>query len=217
MNEQDFKNLEKRLTDLENSRGSLNFPLDVSTISAIEKSPFSVLHALVLKAGFDIYTSARDITIDPPKEGETWIEDISSVQSLCFLRTISNVATKVCMPASASPYGRYFPTLTNVANLDSSQAYDCIYARIGNVVTVSGKLDIDPTTAATTVQLGISLPITSNIGATEDVGGVAFASGIASQGAAIRGDATNNRAELIYKATDVTNQPMYFTFQYRII
>jgi len=113
--------------------------------------------------------------------------------------------------------GVYTPTLTNVANLDASTAYECQYSRVGNVVYVSGKVDVDPTAPAAATQLGISLPIASNLGAAEDCGGVAFASGIAGQGAAIRGDAANNRAEMVWVSGDVTNQPMYFSFSYAVI
>lgn len=113
--------------------------------------------------------------------------------------------------------GAYTPTLTNVANLDASTVYECQYMRVGNTVTVSGRVDIDPTLAATSTQLGISLPVASNLGATEDCAGVAFASGIAGQGAAILGDAANNRAQLQYISGDITNQAMYFTFAYQVI
>lgn len=112
--------------------------------------------------------------------------------------------------------GTYTPTLTNVANLDASTAYQCQYLRVGAVVTVSGKVDVDPTAGAAT-QLGISLPIASNLGAAEDCAGTAFASGVAGQGAAILGDAANNRAEMNWVAVDTTNKAMYFTFQYEII
>jgi hypothetical protein len=113
--------------------------------------------------------------------------------------------------------GTYTPTLTNVANVTASTAYQCQWMRVGNVVTVSGKIDIDPTTTLLATQLGISIPVASNIGATEDCAGTAFASGIAGQGAAIRGDAANDRAELVYVCADITNQPMYFTFTYEVI
>lgn len=113
--------------------------------------------------------------------------------------------------------GTYTPTLTNVANLSASTAYQCQYTRVGNVVSVSGRVDIDPAAPTTSTQLGISLPVASNLGATEDCAGVAFSPGIAAQGAAILGDATNNRAQLEYIAADITNQPMYFQFQYEII
>lgn len=114
-------------------------------------------------------------------------------------------------------HGTYTPTLTNVANLDGSTAFECQYMRVGNTVTVSGKVSVDPTLTATSTQLGISLPVASNLGAEEDCAGVAFASGIAMLGAAILGDATNNRAQMQWVSSDVTDQPMYFSFSYQII
>lgn len=113
--------------------------------------------------------------------------------------------------------GVYTPTLTNVANLDGSTARECQYLRVGSTVTVSGSVDINPTLTATTTRLGISLPVASNLGAGEDCAGVAFAPTIAGQGAAILGDSSNDRAQMEWIATDVTNQPMYFTFTYQII
>ena len=113
--------------------------------------------------------------------------------------------------------GTYSPTLTNVANLDGSTAYDAQYLRVGATVFVSGKVDVNPTAPAAATQLGMSLPVASNIGAVEDVGGTAFASGIAGQGAAIIGDAANNRAEMNWVAGDVTNQPMYYSYGYQIL
>lgn len=112
--------------------------------------------------------------------------------------------------------GTYTPTLTNVANLDGSTAYAAQYSRVGNTVTVTGKVDVDPTAGAST-QLGISLPIASNFANAQECAGVAFASGIAGQGAAIQGDATNNRAEMVWVAVDTTNQSMFYTFSYQVI
>lgn len=113
--------------------------------------------------------------------------------------------------------GVYTPTLTNVANLDGSTAFECQYMRVSTVVTVSGKVSVNPTTTATSTQLGISLPVASNLGAQEDCAGTAFASAVAGQGASILGDATNNRAQMQWIATDITDQPMYFIFSYQII
>lgn len=113
--------------------------------------------------------------------------------------------------------GVYTPTLTNVANVAASTAYECQYLRVGNTVTVSGKVDVDPTLTATSTQLGISLPVASNFGTAQDCAGVAFAPGIVSQGAAILGDVTNDRAQMQWVAADVTNQAMYFTFSYQVI
>lgn len=113
--------------------------------------------------------------------------------------------------------GTWTPTLTNAANISASTAYLSHYARIGTMVICAGRVDLDPTLAATSTQLGISLPIASNFGNSFECGGTANAPNIAGQSAAIIGDTTNDRAELRYLSGDVTNQPFWFVFMYRII
>lgn len=137
---------------------------------------------------------------------------VSLTQGVTGTLPVANGGTNV-----SSTTQTYTPTLTNVANLDASTAYACQYLRVGNTVIVSGKVDVDPTTPATLTQLGISLPVASALAAAEQVGGTAFASGIAGQGAAVRGDATNDRAEMTWISGDVTNQPMYFVFAYQVL
>lgn len=112
--------------------------------------------------------------------------------------------------------GVYTPTRTSVTNLDGSTGYQCQYLRVGTVVTVSGKVDINPTATGST-ELALSLPVASNFAASEDCAGTAFASGVAGQGAAILADVVNNRARLLFVTTDTTNQEMLFQFTYRII
>lgn len=112
--------------------------------------------------------------------------------------------------------GTYTPTLTSVANIDGTTAYSCQYLRVGSVVSVSGRLDANPTSAALTT-IGISLPIASNFANTNECGGVAFCNEIAGQGAAIFADSTNDRAQMQWLAVDTADHPMFFTFQYRII
>lgn len=113
--------------------------------------------------------------------------------------------------------GTYTPTLTNVANLDASTPYQCQYMRVGSVVTVSGLVDIDPTAGAAATELGISLPIASDFANAQNCAGTAFCPTVATQGAAILGDPTNNRAQLTFVSGNTSNQSMYFTFSYVII
>ncbi len=113
--------------------------------------------------------------------------------------------------------GTYTPTLTNVTNLDASTAYECQYVRVGTIVMVSGLVDVDPTTGGgTATELGVSLPVASTFGATEDCGGVATASGV-QESAAIVADAANNRAKIVWVTSQTANTPMSFTFTYAII
>lgn len=112
--------------------------------------------------------------------------------------------------------GIYTPSLTNVSNLDGSTAYQCQYMRVGSVVTVSGKVDVNPTAAGST-EVRLTLPIASNFGASEDCGGTAFAPGVAGQGAALLADVVNNAARLLFVTSDTLNREMCFSFTYRII
>lgn len=113
--------------------------------------------------------------------------------------------------------GTYTPTLTNTSNISASTAYVCQYSRVGSVVTVSGKVDIDPTATLTSTVLGISLPSASNFSAEENLGGTAFCPTVASLGAAIFADSANDRATLKFITTDINNNSMFFSFTYRII
>lgn len=111
----------------------------------------------------------------------------------------------------------YTPTLSDVTNLDGSTAFQCLYIRLGHIVVVAGKFAANPTAGApTATELGMTLPIPSNIGAEEDVCGTATASAI-QQSARIMGDATNNRASIQWSASDTANRNFSFIFMYRII
>ena len=118
--------------------------------------------------------------------------------------------------------GVYTPTLTHVVNVAASTARQCQWLRVGSTVTVSGIVDVDPTAAGGT-ELGISLPVASNFGATEDCAGVAHAPtnpadpGAALDSGAVLRDVANNRAGMQWTAVDTANRPKCFTFTYRVI
>lgn len=113
--------------------------------------------------------------------------------------------------------GTYTPTLTNVANLDGSTAYQAQYLRVGATVHVSGRVDVNPTAGGVSTQLGISLPVASNFGAAEDCAGTGAMPTIGAESAAILADTANDRAQMEWIAGDDTNQPMYFSFTYQVI
>lgn len=110
--------------------------------------------------------------------------------------------------------GTYTPALTNVTNVTASTARKCQYMRVGNVVTVSGSLDITPTLAALAT-IGISLPIASNLALATDCAGNADAIGVSMFGS-ISGDAANDRAQLDTVAIVGANT-LYFSFSYEIL
>lgn len=114
--------------------------------------------------------------------------------------------------------GTYSPTRSAEANLDANVTMlQAQYLRVGATVTVSGRFTADPTLAATITSFEIDLPVASNIGAAEDVAGVAFCGSIAAQGAEIIGVAANNTAKIQWISGDITSQTWSFTFTYQVI
>lgn len=113
--------------------------------------------------------------------------------------------------------GTYTPTVTAVANCTASAAGTCSYLRVGNVVTVSGQVTIDPTTTLTLTQVGISLPLASNLASSNNCNGVACNPLDYGEVAAIAGDSTNDRAELQCTPTAVTSRTWSFTFTYEVL
>lgn len=118
-------------------------------------------------------------------------------------------------PTFANIYGTtYTPTLSNTTNIDSSTAFLSQYNRVGNVVTVSTRVEIDATALANTV-LGISLPIASNFGANRDCAGT----GTRGAGGAgeVRANTSSDIAEFSFTATTTANAAYYVIFAYLII
>lgn len=115
-------------------------------------------------------------------------------------------------------WGTYTPTRSAESNLDSNVTIvSAQYMRVGNTVTVSGLFVADPTTTATVTSFEMSLPIASNLGANEDLAGVAKMVSIANEGMAIFGNITNNTAIVYWISGNTSSQTSTFTFTYRII
>lgn len=110
--------------------------------------------------------------------------------------------------------GTYTPTATIVTNIDAITPVSCQYMRVGNVITVSGQINIDPTTTAGTA-FELSLPIASNLS------GGNTASGICANGFGdvlrMYGNSTNNTINCTGPVTDASARDYDFTFTYRIV
>jgi len=112
--------------------------------------------------------------------------------------------------------GVYTPTLTGVTNVGSFLAFDAQWMRIGEVVTVSGKFNCDPTTADIVTKLGISLPVASNFTTEEDCGGATGCRTFEGSGL-VFGSAASDRATAEFFPTSAANAAWGFTFPYRIL
>lgn len=110
----------------------------------------------------------------------------------------------------------YTPTLTNVTNVSASTAYPTQYSRVGRVITVSGQIEIDPT-AAGAFEVGISLPVASDIQQVYHCTGTCVSSDITDSSAYIKGDVANDRASLNGTAVNVASHLFYYVFTYRVI
>ena len=91
--------------------------------------------------------------------------------------------------------GTYTPTLTNGTNVAASTSFTWQYIRVGNVMHASGTINIDPTAASVATQIGISLPLASDLNSYVQCTGVAVSQAGAVFGV-ISGDTTNDRATL---------------------
>lgn len=114
--------------------------------------------------------------------------------------------------------GVHTPAITAEVNLDATTSVtQAQYMRVGNTITVSGRFTANPTLTAIVTSFELSLPIASNIGAVEDLAGVAFCGAIAGMGAEIVGSVANNTAKFQFVSSDITVQTWSYTFTYRVI
>lgn len=115
--------------------------------------------------------------------------------------------------------GTYTPTLTATANIASSSASACQWLRVGNVVTVSGRINVATTAAANTVtQIRISLPLVSGLAGVSQLsgsGGRLSAGGI--EVISIASDTTNDEALLTFYSTATPSVGCTFHFTYLIV
>ena len=130
---------------------------------------------------------------------------------------LSIARTAVTAPATTDGNvfsGTYTPTLTNTTNIAASTAFASQYMRVGNVVTVSGRVTIDPT-ATGSITLGVSLPIASTFTANQQCCGTsANAFGDAIQ---VIADSTNLRATFTGTVADAGARLYAYNFTYQVL
>lgn len=93
--EKDFKDLKDRVEKLEKTGSGLKFPMTVAEKLAIEKTIFAFLRSSSFN--FPVYTTVRDVAVDPPKHGDIWLEDVAGpTRSICgfIVAPTTGVGTK---------------------------------------------------------------------------------------------------------------------------
>lgn len=114
--------------------------------------------------------------------------------------------------------GTYTPTLTGGVNVAGTGAASGEWIRVGNMVTICGRVTFTATAAANTLtRLGISLPIASNFANIDECNGTATGNLTPGGAAWVEADSTNNRMDLVWYAYTTSTIDMIFTATYLII
>lgn len=112
--------------------------------------------------------------------------------------------------------GVYTPVATGITNCDAVTAFECAWTRIGNVVQVSGRVDVDPTATGDT-RWSLTLPVPDDLTAIGDLAGTAARrSGSTTSPGAICAGTTAEEAEFRMNIASTSNQEIYFNFAYRL-
>lgn len=110
--------------------------------------------------------------------------------------------------------GTYTPTYTIFSNLDSITAYVCQWMRVGNVVTVSGVVELNATSSASSVEFKATLPIASTFNAFE-LAGVGRQSSV--NGGSFRVVSDDNKAFFSGALSDNDTTNISFIFTYLVL
>jgi len=126
------------------------------------------------------------------------------------------VRTRIGGSWSASPVsGIWTPEIENTANVSSSVSNSCQYQKVGNVVTVSGVVQIDPVATGPT-QVELSLPVASAFTGFSQASGLARTDNGDIAGV-VNANVKSGRLSLVLIATTTNNRNVSFHATYRVL
>lgn len=152
------------------------------------------------------FTDTNTISSD---SGLTWDEMTNT------LTTGSLSATSVSISSGSIESGTYTPTGSAVNKVTSVTPDAAQYLRVGSVVTVSGRVTVDITSAGSSVRWELSCPITTSH-STSSAGGT-FDQDDVSNGGVIKGTSGTNNVRFTMNAASSGSNVFYYHFTYRII
>ena len=126
-------------------------------------------------------------------------------------------ASDITLTVPTLAAGVYTPTLFDVANITTSSSFPARWNRVGNMITVSGRVSIDPTSNNQDTILGMSLPIASNFLSLEDAAGTAACPEVAGQSAAILADIAADRTSLRFVSGSSAAHDFFYIYQYEVL
>jgi hypothetical protein len=151
-------------------------------------------------------------TLDKTAVGLSNVNNTSDADKPVSTAQAAALATK-----ADSSAGTYTPTLTNVTNTGSSSAFLCQWMRVGNTVTVSGRLQTTATAGGTASQLDVSLPVASNFTDGGGLGGAGTSfSGTGNVPVVIFTETANDRARFLFTPVSGSPQAIGFVFTYLV-
>jgi hypothetical protein len=112
--------------------------------------------------------------------------------------------------------GTYTPTLSSIYNVASSTAFVCQYMRVGNVVTVSGVINVTATATNTWTRISMTLPISSNFDFSYRAGGGGGANSTNNVCVILAG-ASTSVVYLDAYPNSTNSLSYYFSYTYQII
>lgn len=114
-------------------------------------------------------------------------------------------------------WGIWTPTVTAVTNCDSvtTTTDGGIFLKVGSIVFCVGKFTCDPTTAGNNTQVGIALPIASDLTAATNLLGLGTNVGDSTR-FYIEADSTNDRADANFRPAAAGAELCHFVFAYKI-
>lgn len=116
---------------------------------------------------------------------------------------------------TAFGYGAYTPSVTNQSGVSGTSISDCQYMRVGNVVTLSGKITIG--TFTTSCSFDVSLPIASSFTQDSQLGGSAANTSATGIQLSANTSAGTMKVNVIDFAGIGSGTSVWFTAQYQIL
>ena len=174
-------------------------------------------NALVRNRGAKSFRDGLEFDLSSDADGDIYYRDAGVLKRLAKGTKEDILVVKSDIPSWETLSGTYTPSVTNVANLGSVTVFTAQHMRVGNTVTVSGIFLIDPTASGAVTTFRVSLPISSNFTAKEDLGGSGAAKSGSIASILINADSANDEAFFEFTSQTANPHDASYTYTYRIL